>query len=66
MADPLREQDPKSAEKGLKEKIFSTQLIIEPENPDYIDQVALLADPSGALFMVQEWSGVDALKGDKK
>ncbi|MGL1932295.1 MAG: VOC family protein [Desulfotalea sp.] len=35
------------------------RVIIEPENPDYVDQVALLADPSGALFMVQEWTGID-------
>lgn len=47
-------------------KQLGGKVLIEPENPDYIDQVALLADPSGALFMIQEWSGIDALKGDKK
>lgn len=47
-------------------KQLSGKVIIEAENPDYADQVALLADPSGALFMVQEWSGIDTLKGDKK
>ncbi len=47
-------------------KQFGGKVIIEAENPDYADQVALLADPSGALFMIQEWSGIDALKGDEK
>jgi len=47
-------------------KQLGGKVIIESENPDYADQVALLADPSGALFMIQEWSGIDALKGDKK
>ena len=47
-------------------KQLGGKVIIEAENPDYADQVALLADPSGALFMIQEWSGIDALKGDKK
>ena len=42
------------------------KVIIAAENPDYADHVALLADPSGALFMVQEWSEMDDLKGDKK
>ena len=47
-------------------KQLGGKVVIEPENPDYIDQVALLADPSGALFMIQEWSGIDVLKGDKE
>jgi len=47
-------------------KQLGGKVIIEPENPNYADQVALLADPSGALFMIQEWSEIDALKGDKK
>ena len=44
-------------------KQFGGKVIIEAENPDYADQVALLADPSGALFMIQEWAGIDALRG---
>ena len=47
-------------------KQLGGKVLIEPENPDYIDQVALLADPSGALFMIQEWSGMDVLKGDNE
>ena len=47
-------------------KQFGGKVIIEAENPDYVDQVALLADPSGALFMIQEWPEIDALTGDKK
>ncbi len=47
-------------------KQLGGKVIIESENPDYADQVALLADPSGALFMIQEWSGIDALKEGKK
>lgn len=47
-------------------KQLGGKVIIEPENLDYSDQVALLADPSGALFMIQEWSGIDDLEGDKK
>jgi hypothetical protein len=47
-------------------KQLGGKVLIEPENPNYADQVALLADPSGALFMIQEWSGMDDLKGDKK
>ena len=38
------------------------RVIIEPENPDFVDQVALLADPSGALFMIQEWPGINDLE----
>ncbi len=40
-------------------KQLGGRVIIEPENPDFVDQVALLADPSGALFMIQEWSGIN-------
>ena len=47
-------------------KQLGGKVLIEPEHPDYIDQVALLADPSGALFMIQEWPEVDEIKGDKK
>lgn len=47
-------------------KQLGGKVIIEPENPDYADLVALLADPSGALFMIQEWSGIDALMEGKK
>ncbi len=47
-------------------KQLGGKVLIEAENLDYSDQVALLADPSGALFMIQEWSGMDDLKGDKK
>jgi predicted enzyme related to lactoylglutathione lyase len=43
-------------------KQLGGRVIIEPENPDFVDQVALLADPSGALFMIQEWSGVNGLE----
>lgn len=43
-------------------KQLGGKIIIASENPDYDDQVALLADPSGALFMVQEWSGVASLE----
>lgn len=39
------------------------KVLIEPENPDAL-QVALLADPSGALFMVQEWSGNNDPEGE--
>lgn len=46
-------------------KQLGGKVLIESENPDFVDQVALLADPSGALFMIQEWSGIDDLKGDK-
>jgi len=46
-------------------KQLGGRTLIEPENPDFVDQVALLADPSGALFMIQEWSGIDSLKEDK-
>ena len=35
------------------------KVLIKPENPDYPDQIALLADPVGALFMIQEWSAID-------
>lgn len=45
-------------------KQLGGKVIIEPENPDFVDDVALLADPSGALFMIQEWSGINDLKGD--
>jgi len=44
-------------------KQLGGRVLIEPENPDFVDQVSLLADPSGALFMIQEWSGMDDLKG---
>ena len=47
-------------------KQLGGKVLIESENPDYIDQVALLADPSGALFMIQEWPESDDTKGDKK
>ncbi len=40
-------------------KQLGGKVLIEPDNPDYPDQIALLADPSGALFMIQEWSGMD-------
>lgn len=46
-------------------KQLGGRVLIEPENPYYPDHVALLADPSGALFMIQEWSGVNGSKGDK-
>ena len=46
-------------------KQLGGRVIIEPENPDFIDQVALLADPSGALFMIQEWSGINNLEEGK-
>jgi len=41
------------------------RIIIERESSDSFDPVALLADPSGALFMIQEWSGIDDLKERK-
>ena len=40
-------------------KKLGGRVVIEPENPEYNDQVALLADPSGALFMIQEWTSID-------
>ena len=43
-------------------KQLGGRVIIEPENPDFVDQVALLADPSGALFMIQEWPGINDLE----
>ena len=46
-------------------KQLEGKVIIEPDDPGYGDQVALLADPSGALFMIQEWSGFDDMKGEK-
>jgi len=41
------------------------KVLIEPETPDVVEQVALLADPSGALFMIQEWSEVNNLERRK-
>lgn len=46
-------------------KQLGGQVIIEPENPNYVDHVALLADTSGALFMIQEWEGMDAIEEHK-
>ena len=45
-------------------KQLGGKVIIASEHPDYADQVALLADPSGALFMIQEWPGDNDSKGE--
>ena len=47
-------------------KQLGGKVIIEPDNPDFVDQVALLADTSGALFIIQEWPETDDSKGEKK
>lgn len=47
---------------SIRAKQLGGRVIIAPENPDFVDQVALLADPSGALFMVQEWTGMNDLE----
>ena len=39
------------------------KVIIDPEDPDFVDQIALLADPSGALFIIQEWPEQDDSSG---
>lgn len=39
------------------------RLILAVEQGEAEDQTALLADPGGALFMVQEWRGKDSLEG---
>ncbi len=44
-------------------KQLGGKVLIEPGHPDFVDQVALLADPTGALFMIQEWTGINDLKG---
>ena len=59
----IRVKDVKAVSAQAKQ--FGGKVLIEPENPDYADQVALLADPSGALFMIQEWSGRNNQQGDK-
>ncbi len=46
-------------------KQLGGRVLIEPENSDVVEQVALLADPSGALFMIQEWSGINDLEGGR-
>ena len=46
-------------------KQIGGKVLIEPENFDVVEQVALLADPSGALFMIQEWSGINDLEGGR-
>lgn len=52
---------------SARAKHLGGKVIIAPENPDFVDQIALLADPLGALFIIQEWSGEDdSEKGEKQ
>lgn len=45
-------------------KKIGGKVVIETENPDYNDDAALLADPSGALFLIQEWTGLDEIEDE--
>ena len=43
---------------------YGGKIIVAPDHPDFPDLVALLADPSGALIIIQEWSQDGSVEGN--
>lgn len=46
-------------------QVLGAKIILAAEQREAGDETALLADPGGALFMIQEWSNKDVLEGGR-